>query len=115
MKTLFANLVKVFVTNVSDTSKPRKLDSVDVAKILRNAGIYGVAAALTYLASYADVVNFGAILHSYVNSIDETQANMVLVPVLGGAMDLVLKYFKGKKEEIDKEDAESVKKVEEVK
>lgn len=63
------------------TSAGGKLDLTDVGKLVRNAGIVGVGAALAYM-----VGNVG--------NIDIGSATMVVVPVCTFLLDAVYRYFK---------------------
>lgn len=88
-------LKDVFVSNVPDTSSPQKLDSTDLAKLIRDAAMVGGAAVVTFLSEQASSVDFGAKLSELLPMFTSTQWNMILVPIVASVLNTALKFFKG--------------------
>lgn len=92
----FLNRLKnVFSTQVQDTSKPMKLDSVDFVKMLRNGLMVSGAAFIAYFSENLTSVNFGDFLANHFHIFTAQQWNMVLIPLIAGGLDALNKFFKG--------------------
>lgn len=90
----FSKLKEVFVSNVPDTSEPKKLDTTDIAKLLRGALMVAGAAVVTFLSEKVTSINFGDVLHTYLPLLTTEQWTMIIVPVVSGALSTALKFFK---------------------
>ncbi len=78
-------LKNVLTKNVVDTSTKGVVDTTDIVKALRNAGIAGAAAILTYLVQALPSMNFGGF----------TQLVQVLaIPAITWLLTLVVKFNK---------------------
>lgn len=93
----FSKLKEVFVSNVPDTSEPKKLDTTDFAKLLRDALMVGGAAVVTFVSESLTSVNLGALINEYVPVLTSEQWNMILVPFVAAGLNAALKFFKGNK------------------
>lgn len=59
MTDFFKKLKDVFTKSVPDTSDPKKVDSTDVAKLVKTGALVGVGAALSYVVTNVDPAHLG--------------------------------------------------------
>lgn len=71
----------VFVGKVDDSSPGGKVNSTDVAKVLRTTVLVGLASAITYFVGAVDPANMGTY-------------GVFVVPIATAALDLLNKYIK---------------------
>jgi len=81
MNNLLKKLALVFLKKIEDKSPPLKVDSTDIAKVLRTAIFTGVATALTVLLNGFDFNTLGV-------------GGAVLIPLITAAVELLNKLVK---------------------
>lgn len=96
MLDFFSKLKEVFVKNVPDTSEPKKLDTTDFAKLVRDALLVGGAAIVTFLSERLTTINIGELVHNVLPMFTVEQWNMLCVPAVAFVLQSALKFFKGK-------------------
>jgi len=87
-------LKQAFFNNLLNTSESKKLDINDFAKLCRDAIMVGGAAIFTFLAENLSSIDFGAKISDLLPILTSAQWNMIIVPIVAGALNTAIKFFK---------------------